>query len=82
MGAVTTTAATTIEAAKTTTATTTTTTTATIWISRVFHFSLGTFAEVEHLQGPLETLDKTFTLSKFDISGCNETMQNALASIV
>ena len=52
------------------------------WISRVFLFSLGTFEEVEHLPGPLETSDETCTLSKFDISGSNETMQNALASIV
>ena len=52
------------------------------WISRVFHFSLLTFGEVEHLPGPLETSDETYTLSKFDISGSNETMQNALASIV
>ena len=52
------------------------------WISRVFLFSLGTFEEVEGLPGPLETLDEIYTLSKFDISGSNETMQNALASIV
>jgi len=52
------------------------------WISRVFHFSLGTFAEVEGLPAPLEASDETYTQSKFDISGSNETMQNALASIV
>ena len=52
------------------------------WISRVFHFSLGTFEEVEGLPGPHETSDETYTQSKFDISGSNETMQNALASIV
>ena len=52
------------------------------WISRVFHFSLGTFGEVVDLPGPLGTSDETYTLSKFDISGSNETMQNALASIV
>ena len=52
------------------------------WISRVFLFSLGTFGEVEHLPGPLETSDETYTQSKFDIFGSNETMQNALASIV
>ena len=32
--------------------------------------------------GPLGALDKTYTQSKIDISGSNETMQNALASIV
>ena len=52
------------------------------WISRVFHFSLRTFAKVEAHPGPLGTSEKTYTLSKFDISGSNETMQNALASIV
>ena len=52
------------------------------WISRVFHFSLGTFGKVEAHPGPLEPSDETYTLSKFDISGSNETMQNALASIV
>ena len=52
------------------------------WISRVFHFSLGTFAKVEDLPDPLETSDKTYALSKFDISRSNETIQNALASIV
>jgi len=52
------------------------------WISRVFHFFLRTFEKVEHLPGPLEPSDETYTQSKFDISGSNETMQNALASIV
>ena len=52
------------------------------WILRVFHFSLGTFAKVEHLPGPHGTSDETYTHSKLDISGSNETMQNALASIV
>ena len=52
------------------------------WISRVFHFSLRTFGEVEGLPDPLEASDETHTQSKFDISGSNETMQNALASIV
>ena len=52
------------------------------WISRVFHFFLGTFGEVEGLPDPLEASDETYTQSKFDISGSNETMQNALASIV
>ena len=52
------------------------------WISRVFHFSLRTFAKVEAHPGPLGTSDETCTQSKFDISGSNETMQNALASIV
>ena len=52
------------------------------WISRVFHFSLRTFAEVEQHPGPHETSDETCSQSKFDISGSNETMQNALASIV
>ena len=52
------------------------------WISRVFHFSLGTFAKVEAHLGPLGASDETYTQSKCDISGSNETMQNALASIV
>ena len=52
------------------------------WISRVFHFSLGTFGEVAELPDPLGASDETYTQSKFDISGSNETMQNALASIV
>ena len=52
------------------------------WISRVFPFSLRTFEKVEDLPDPLETSDKTYAQSKFDISGSNETMQNALASIV
>ena len=45
--------------------------------SRVFNFG-----KVEHLPGPLGASDETYTLSKIDISGSNETMQNALASIV
>ena len=52
------------------------------WISRVFHFFLRTFAKVEAHLGPLGTSDETYTQSKFDISGSNETMQNALAPIV
>jgi hypothetical protein len=52
------------------------------WISRVFHFSLRTFGEVEPHPEPLGASDETYTQSKFDISGSNETMQNALASIV
>ena len=56
------------------------------WISRVFHFFLGTFAEVAAHPGPLGASDETYTQtlgqSKFDISGSNETIQNALASIV
>ena len=52
------------------------------WILRVFHFSLRTFEKVEPHPGPLEPSDETYTQSKFDISGSNETMQNALASIV
>ena len=52
------------------------------WISRVFHFFLRTFGEVEAHPGPLGASDETYTQSKFDISGSNETMQNALASIV
>ena len=51
------------------------------WISRVFHFFLRTFGEVEHLPDPLGASDKTYTQSKIDISGSNETIQNALASI-
>ena len=49
---------------------------------RVFHFFLRTFGEVEGHPAPLEASDETYTQSKFDISGSNETMQNALASIV
>ena len=52
------------------------------WISRVFYFFLRTFGKVEGHPGPLEPSDETYTQSKFDISGSNETMQNALASIV
>ena len=52
------------------------------WISRVFNFFLRTFGKVEGHPGPLEPSDETYTQSKFDISGSNETMQNALASIV
>ena len=52
------------------------------WILRVFHFSLRTFEQVEAHPGPLVASDETYTQSKFDISGSNETMQNALASIV
>ena len=52
------------------------------WISRVFHFSLRTFGKVGDLPDPLEPPDETYAQSKFDISGSNETMQNALASIV
>ena len=52
------------------------------WLSRVFCFSLGTFAKVERLPGPLTTSDETYSQSKFDISGSNETMQNSLALIV
>ena len=52
------------------------------WISRVFHFSLGTFSEVPDLPDPLEASDETYTQGKFDITGSNETMQNALAAMV
>ena len=52
------------------------------WISGVFHFSLRTFEKVEGLPGPIEASDETYTQSKIDISGSNETTQNALASIV
>ena len=31
------------------------------WISRVFHFFLRTFAEVEHLPDPLGASDETYT---------------------
>ena len=40
------------------------------------------FGEVAGLPELLEASDETYTQSKFDISGSNETMQNALASIV
>ena len=52
------------------------------WISRVFHFFLRTFEKVEAHPAPLVASDETHTQSKFDISGSNETMQNALAPIV
>ena len=52
------------------------------WISRVFHFFLRTFEKVEPHPGPLEPPDETYAQSKFDISGSNETMQNALAPLV
>ena len=44
------------------------------WISRVFHFFLGTFAKVAGLPEPFEASDKTNTQSKIVISGSNETM--------
>ena len=50
--------------------------------SRVSHFLLRTFAKVEHHPAPLGASDKTDTQSRIDIFGSNETMQNALASIV
>ena len=34
------------------------------WISRVFHFSLGMFGELEGHPEPLEALDETYTQSK------------------
>ena len=52
------------------------------WILRVFHFFLRTFGEVAGLPEPLVASDETYTQSKFDISGSNETMQNALAPLV
>ena len=52
------------------------------WISRVFHFFLRTFGKVAGHPDPLGALDETHTQIKIDISGSNETMQNALASIV
>ena len=50
--------------------------------SRVFYFFLGTFAEVAGYPDPNVASDETYTQSKIDISGSNETLQNALASIV
>ena len=38
--------------------------------------------KVEGQLGPDDTLDETYTYSKIDISGSNETLQNALVSIV
>ena len=52
------------------------------WISRVFHFILRTFGKVAGHPEPFGASDETNTQSKIDISGSNETMQNALASIV
>ena len=43
---------------------------------------MGTFEKVEDLPDPLEPSDETFTQTELDISGSNETMQNALVSIV
>ncbi len=42
--------------------------------SRVFHFSLQTFEEVEGHPEPLEPLNETHTPSKLDISGSDEIM--------
>ena len=53
-----------------------------VWISRVFHFFLRTFEKVEAQPGPLAASDETYPQCKFDISGSNETMQNALAPMV
>ena len=39
-------------------------------------------SKVEHHPGLVGALDETYTQSKIDISESNETMQNALASIV
>ena len=50
--------------------------------SRVFHFFLRTFGEVAGHPGPLEASDETYAQSKIDISGSDETIQNALALIV
>ena len=43
---------------------------------------MGTFEKVAGLPDLLEASDETYTQSEIDISGSNETMQNALASIV
>ena len=43
---------------------------------------LRTFEQVEGHLGPLEASDKTFTQIKVDISGFNDTEQNALALIL
>ena len=45
------------------------------WISRVFHFFLGTFGKVEGLPGPIEALDEIYTQSKIDISGSIESLR-------
>ena len=52
------------------------------WISRVFHFYLRKFGEVEHNPAPLEPSDETYSQSKIDIFGSNEIMQKVLAPIV
>ena len=49
---------------------------------RFSNFSLGTFEQVEPFSGQDGTSDETYTLSKMDISGSNETKQKVLASIV
>ena len=46
-----------------------------------FYFSLGTFGKVGGHPGLLESFDEIYIQSKFDISGSNETMQNALAPL-
>ena len=52
------------------------------WEMRFSNFSLGTFEKVEPFVAQDETSDETYTLSKIDISGSNETKQKVLASIV
>ena len=48
----------------------------------VLQFFLKTFAKVEFHLDPNDTSDETYTQNKIDISGSNETVQNALASMV
>ena len=50
--------------------------------TRFFNFSLGTFEKVGPFSGQDGTSDKTYILSKIDISGSNETTQKVLALIV
>ena len=60
-------------------------TNSTFWSSlrnKVFQFFFRAFEQVEPFLGQYETSDETYTLSKIDISGSNETKQKVLASIV
>ena len=52
------------------------------WETRFSNFSLRTFGQVGPFLGQDGTSDETYTLSKIDISGSNETKQKVLASIV
>ena len=52
------------------------------WKLRVLHFSSRTFGEAGGHPALLEPSGETYIQGRLDISGSNETMQNALASMV